>query len=168
MPDLLVRFLCLCSYIRNRLLWEDPFYAFLSPQYSSTYNLEAHYSDLVSYLLMATAPGDQIDSTIGQAIYPFNKRLKLPCYLAQVLALKCHLRDWLFQAYRLGDKDQLRRLAGREPETRLSLLRSAVESLWLYHRDVWMSTYKPFGWAELDIRLVSFFDLVLQLLESKS
>lgn len=101
---------------------------------------------------MATAPGDQTDGTIGQAIYPFNSRLKLPYYLAQVLALKCHLRDWLFQAYRAGDKEQLRKLGGPGPDTRLGMLRSAVESLWLYHRDLWMSTYKPFGWAELDIR----------------
>lgn len=138
----------------SRLLWEDPFYAFLSPQYNSTYNLEAHYTELVNYLLQATAPEGQTDSTIGQAVYPFNKRLQLPCHLAQVLALKCHLRDWLFQAYRNGDKEQLRKLGGPEESSRLGLLRSAVESLWLYHRDLWMSTYKPFGWAELDIRYV--------------
>lgn len=135
-----------------RLLWEDPFYAFLSPQYNTTYNLEAHYADLVNYLLMATAPAGKADSTIGLTIYPFNSRLQLPCYLAQVLALKCHLRDWLFQAYRLQDKEQLNKLGGPSPDTRLGMLRSAVESLWKYHRSMWMSTYKPFGWAELDIR----------------
>merc|ERR1712072_1454501 len=101
---------------------------------------------------MATAPAGEADSTIGLAIYPFNSRLQLPCYLAQVLALKCHLRDWLFQAYRLQDKEQLNKLGGPSPDTRLGMLRSAVESLWKYHRSMWMSTYKPFGWAELDIR----------------
>lgn len=127
---------------------------------------------LAEYLTLATAPDGEQDTSIGLSLYPFNVRLQLPYHIAQVLALKCHLRDWLFQAYRNQDLAQLAALAGPGPTSRLGQLRTAVDSLWRYHRTLWMTNNKvcdfsraikrksshtntlkqPFGWEVLELR----------------
>ncbi|KAI9613040.1 hypothetical protein H4Q26_010312 [Puccinia striiformis f. sp. tritici PST-130] len=81
-----------------------------------------------------------------------NERLMLPNLIAKVLGLKCHLRDRLVHAYRHNDREELVALAGPSPLSRLSRLRVLCDQTWKYHRNLWMSMYKPFGWEVLDLR----------------
>ncbi|KAL8279114.1 hypothetical protein RQP46_008572 [Phenoliferia psychrophenolica] len=89
------------------LLWEEPFYSFLSPQYQG-YDLEAHYAHVATYLSQALSTDFSVMSTTAVphsiADFPANKRLVLPCLLAKVLALKCHLRERLASAYKANDR----------------------------------------------------------------
>ncbi|KAJ1967128.1 hypothetical protein H4R35_006801 [Dimargaris xerosporica] len=120
------------------LLWEDPFLSFLSPQYNG-YDLEEHYRHLANYLFHHASQQSQ---------YPLNLRLQLPARLAQVLALKCHLRERLTQAYRLGNLFQLYQLTTERVE---NLIRH-TRMLWQYHRALWMFMYKPYGWEVVELR----------------
>jgi len=134
------------------LLWEEPFYGFLAPQYSASYDLERHYGTLAEYLSQAISDIDKSTRSIGTSVHPFNTRLQLPYHLSLVLSLKCHLRDWLSQAYLSRDLEQLNRLGGPGNGSRLGQLRIALDNLWRYHRSMWMAMYKPFGWENLELR----------------
>ncbi|KAH9821762.1 family 20 glycoside hydrolase [Melampsora americana] len=134
------------------LIWEEPFYSILSPQYAG-HDLERHYDELVQYLTKA------ISNETGTGLsrsrmeeFPLNSRLKLPKLIAEVLRLKCHLRDRLVNAYERLDYESLRALAGEGSESRMSRLIELVQTLWIYHRELWMSMYKPFGWEVLELR----------------
>ncbi|GAA5841817.1 hypothetical protein JCM9279_003115 [Rhodotorula babjevae] len=138
------------------LLWEEPFFSFLSPQYRG-YDLETHYSHLASYLEQALSsdfstmtPSISLPHSIDDL--PLNVRLKLPYLLASVLSLKCHLRERLANAYKLGDREELEALGDASERSRMSRLRGLVDELHALHRDNWMSMYKPFGWEVLDLR----------------
>ena len=137
------------------LLWEEPFFSFLSPQYQGS-NLEAHYSHLATYLGQATSAEFSTMTTISvpHSIddFPANARLRLPLLLARVLALKCHLRERLTNAYKQADAAELVALAGPDPDSRLSRLRGLVKELHETHRANWFGVYKPFGWEVLDLR----------------
>ncbi|GAA6049094.1 hypothetical protein JCM3770_003883 [Rhodotorula araucariae] len=137
------------------LLWEEPFYSFLSPQYRG-YDLESHYSHLAAYLEQALSPefSTMTRVSLPHSIndFPLNTRLRLPFLLASVLSLKCHLRERLVGAYRSGDREELEALSGRGTLSRMSRLRALVKELHALHRDNWMSMYKPFGWEVLDLR----------------
>jgi hypothetical protein len=113
------------------LLWEDPAYSFLAPQYLAHYDLESHYGNIAAGL-------DEVlrQSPSSHAYGPLNHHLRLPYLIAEVLSLKTHLRAWLQHYYRLDDRAQLARLAGRGPDTRLGRLRQLVDELWRYHRQV--------------------------------
>ncbi|GAA5866320.1 hypothetical protein JCM8547_000738 [Rhodosporidiobolus lusitaniae] len=141
--------------ISKYLLWEEPFFSFLSPQYRG-YDLESHFSHLATYLDQALSPAFTSMSTVSlpHSIhdFPANRRLRLPFLLASVLALKCHLRERLVQAYRTGDRVEFEALAGRGEESRMSRLRALVKELHRQHRSNWMSMLKPNGWEVLDLR----------------
>jgi hypothetical protein len=115
----------------------DPMMAFLSPQYAGE-NLEEHYEIVANDLRLAIEKYDK----------PLNCRLELPARVARVLSLKCHLRERLQNAYRKGRHDEIQTLA----EGRLEQIRQEVDALWRYHRRMWMTMYKPFGWEVLDLR----------------
>jgi hypothetical protein len=117
------------------LLWEDPLTSFLSPQYAEE-PLEQHYK----------AIADHLQTKLNHPL--LNSRLELPQRLARVLSLKCHLRKHLVAAYKKHDYDALSELA----HGRLTVLRNQVDALWQYHRRMWMSTYKPFGWEVVEAR----------------
>ncbi|KAJ2959484.1 hypothetical protein NQZ79_g5082 [Umbelopsis isabellina] len=119
------------------LLWEDPMTSFLSPQYAGE-NLEEHYDAIANELQLAIEKYDK----------PFNYRLELPARVARVLSLKCHLRERLQIAYRSGYHEDLLALV----DGRVEQLVQEVESLWKYHRRMWMNMYKPFGWEIIDMR----------------
>ncbi|KAJ1923854.1 hypothetical protein IWQ60_005607 [Tieghemiomyces parasiticus] len=140
------------------LLWEDPFLSFMSPQYAG-YDLEEHYRALSNYLFhcaAAAAPASLGDAAAtapspsdGRAPrHPLNLRLQLPARLAQVLALKCHLRERLVYAYRNGNLFQLYELTVH----RLDPLIRHARMLWQYHRALWMYMYKPYGWEVVELR----------------
>ncbi|KAA1079577.1 hypothetical protein PGT21_016472 [Puccinia graminis f. sp. tritici] len=147
------------------LIWEEPFFSILSPQYAG-YDLETHYNQLSRYLDEAmgggggrgggglengekNGNGEEWRRTMA---HPMNGRLMLPKLIAKVLGLKCHLRDRLVHAYRQNDREELVALAGPGPESRLSRLRALCDETWKYHRELWMMMYKPFGWEVLDLR----------------
>ncbi|KAI9003251.1 glycoside hydrolase superfamily [Gaertneriomyces semiglobifer] len=125
------------------LLWNDPLYGFLGPQYQNlNIDLESVYSELAKTLDAA--------STQELALYPLNSRLQFPAKIARVLSLKANLRQYLQQAYKSDNpKAQLYQLA-RGP---IRELRKAVDALWRYHRDnIWLSTYKPYGSEIVEMR----------------
>ncbi|TPX54762.1 beta-N-acetylhexosaminidase [Powellomyces hirtus] len=124
------------------ILWNDPFYGFLSPQYQNM-NLEAHYEQIATYLRAATS-----EETVS--LYPLNGRLTFPALIAETLTIKCGLRDRLVAAYKSDDPNrQLFELARGTVQN----LRQSVDTLWRYHRDrIWLSTYKPFGMEVVELR----------------
>ncbi|WAR62233.1 hypothetical protein PtB15_14B328 [Puccinia triticina] len=141
------------------LIWEEPFFSILSPQYAG-YDLETHYNRLSKYLDEAMGGGGRLENAHNARghewtrtmEHPLNSRLMLPNLIAKVLGLKCHLRDRLVHAYRQNDREELVALAGPGPLSRLSRLRALCDQTWKYHRDLWMLMYKPFGWEVLDLR----------------
>ncbi|SCV70502.1 BQ2448_1896 [Microbotryum intermedium] len=141
--------------IAKFLLWEDPFFSFLSPQYRG-YDLESHYLRVATYLEQALSSDFSAMTTIAVPHsvddFPANKRLQLPYLLARILSLKCHLRERLVHAYRHADHVEFTALAGPAKESRLSRLRGLVKQLKRVHRRHWFSLYKPFGWEVLDLR----------------
>jgi len=131
------------------LFWEEPFFSILSPQYAG-HDLERHYEAVAGWMEAGIQRvGGEED---GVSEYPMNARLELPRLIGKMLALKCHLRERLVQAYANNQRDLLLDLAGSHPDSRLSRLRALCDQTWKYHRDLWMSMYKPFGWEVLELR----------------
>jgi hypothetical protein len=116
----------------------------LSPQYNSNFDLQRHFDDLATYLVHATmddyAQTNQDRPPQKRSDFPFNRRLKLPLILSQILSLKTHLRDLLAYEYKLGQLDRLAALAGPAKESRLSRLRTLLDEMRDYHRSVRLST----------------------------
>ncbi len=117
------------------LLWQDPILGFLDPLVEGV-PLRSHYEELAEELAEA-AEADE-----------FSARLHFPEQIARVLSIKCHLRRHLAAAYRDGDKTRLRGLM----QGALADLRCETEKLWKRHRDMWLSTYKPFGLEVIECR----------------
>lgn len=67
---------------------------------------------------------------------------------ASVLSVKSEVGIALEKAYRSGDREELKRLAGEV----LPELRRKVRDLRSFHRRLWMDVCKPVGWEVLDIR----------------
>lgn len=120
---------------------QEPFYSFIDPQYRA-YDLEKHYASLAAQLYKSLSER-HYDSPNSM-----HNRLEFAALIASTLALKCHLRERLRAAYLVGNIPVLRDLA----QGRLMRLRRQVDQLWKFHRNMWMSTYKPFGWEVLEIR----------------
>ncbi|GAA5905950.1 beta-N-acetylhexosaminidase [Sporobolomyces salmoneus] len=141
--------------IAKYLLWEEPFYSFLSPQYQG-YDLESHYTHLATYLEQALSSdfSSMTSISLPHSVddYPANKRLQLPYLLASILSLKCHLRERLVNAYKADDRVELEALGGKAANTRMNRLRSLVKQLHSLHRSNWFDLYKPFGCEVLDLR----------------
>ncbi|KAK0529924.1 hypothetical protein OC834_003490 [Tilletia horrida] len=105
----------------------------------------------------ADSQDDSASATVpNPSTHPLNARLVLPYLLAQALSLKAGLRRELHEAYRAQNWEVLRALGGKGESSRLGRLRVAVERLWRYHREVWMSMYKPFGWETVELRYGGF------------
>ncbi|MBU4199606.1 MAG: beta-N-acetylhexosaminidase [Verrucomicrobia bacterium] len=118
------------------LLWQDPLLGLLDPQVADPSALAAHYAALSETLFRAA------DTTSG------DRRLIFPASLARVLASKCVLRGQIADAYRAGDRKRLRSMLAHE----LPFLRQAVDDLWVQHRQLWLSLYKPFGLEVIECR----------------
>ncbi|KAI8098746.1 family 20 glycoside hydrolase [Halteromyces radiatus] len=155
------------------LLWEDPMLGFLTPQYNDE-DMETHYGEIAHHLFTAFDHVEdnhdmQLEDPIKQ--YPLNNRLELPARVAMVLSLKCQLRQRCAAAYRARDYAQLYDLT----TNRLTQLRNQVEALWQYHRRLWMTMYKPFGWEVLELRygglmtrLATMYDRLMAYLTKKN
>lgn len=85
--------------------------------------------------------------------------------LCAVLALKAEQGLRITDAYRAGDKAELRRIA----EVELPELMRRVQQLHAYHRQCWHQTNKAFGWDIMDLRygglLMSLNTAVARLLD---
>ncbi|KAI8816268.1 glycoside hydrolase superfamily [Fimicolochytrium jonesii] len=124
------------------ILWNDPFYNFLLPQYRDL-NLDRIYSEIATRL-RSVSSGDML------TMYPLNRRLKFPYLLADTLRHKSLLRTHLVAAYKSADPARALYAFAHGP---LATLRTALDTLWRYHRDhVWLATYKPFGMEVLEMR----------------
>jgi N-acetyl-beta-hexosaminidase len=117
------------------LLYEDLLLGLWEPQYQVE-SLPAHYAALASRLETAASAGGA------------DSRLAFPAKIARVLAAKTALRPRLVKAYRVGDREALTRMA----EAELPALLAEVEELWRMHRELWLSTYRPFGLEVIDMR----------------
>ncbi|KAH9245311.1 hypothetical protein BASA81_017220 [Batrachochytrium salamandrivorans] len=125
------------------ILWQDPIYSFLSPQYRNQ-NLEVHFSEISKYLFAAS-------SETAVATYPLNYRLRFPALLAQTLQLKCNLREICIAAYR-SSVDRRGKVA-EVVETVVKPLMQAARDLHMFHRDqVWRAMFKPYGLEILEMR----------------
>jgi hexosaminidase len=139
------------------LLWQDPLLPVTDPNLLDL-DLRNYYSQLATRLASAAAkPG-------------LAQRLRMPAALAHVLSLKCHLHRDLAYAYQMGDWTRLCEIAEHD----LPALRAAVDTLWRTHRDLWLSTNKPFGLEVLEMRygglrtrLESLADRLVQYLEGE-
>ncbi|KAJ1679951.1 hypothetical protein EV182_000981 [Spiromyces aspiralis] len=147
------------SNMSKWLLWEDPILSFMSPQYADI-DLQSHFTMLANNALYKAHTASALSFTR----YPLNRLLRLPGLLARVLALKCHLREDLVNAYRTGDRAKLLEIA----RTRIQALLEAERELWLFHRTRWHRIYKPFGWEVLELRyggltarLQTFYDRII-------
>ncbi|MBE3576187.1 MAG: family 20 glycosylhydrolase [Limnochordales bacterium] len=126
------------------LLWQDPLLAIMDPLVEGL-PLREHYEKLAQALFTAAEKANgasQWDSS------RWGRRLLFPAHLAHALALKSELRRRLAEAYSRGDRAALRQMLA----TDIPALRAAVEDLWHIHREIWMSTYKPFGWEVVEGR----------------
>ncbi|MCX7590912.1 MAG: beta-N-acetylhexosaminidase [Kiritimatiellae bacterium] len=117
------------------LLWQDPFLSIMDPHVRIS-AVARHYAQLA----------DELSRAAGAS--GLATRLGFPAAIARVLALKVPLRKAAANACRKGDRHQLRRIA----EKQLPELLTALDDLWMCHRRMWLSTYKPFGWEVLENR----------------
>ncbi|MDX1681566.1 MAG: beta-N-acetylhexosaminidase [Phycisphaeraceae bacterium] len=124
--------------VSRHLLWQDPALALLDPMLDET-DLTDWYRKVADDL-RAAIPDEPDDTLAG--------RLAYPAAIAEVLELKVHLRRDLHEAVTAGDRDRARTLA----DERLAELRRRVDTLWQIHRDMWMKTYRPFGWEVIESR----------------
>jgi len=116
------------------LLWEDPLLSILDPQIDT--DLRGYYAGLADTLETAMRQGG------------LNARLAFPAALARALSLKVNLRRDLHAAYLAGDKIRLQQLL----DTDVAATREAIDTLWRTHRNMWMTTYNPFGWEVIELR----------------
>ena len=117
------------------LLWQDPLFAIADP-HMKPWEWRGHYERLARELFrFARRRG-------------LSARLEYPARIADALALKSGLRRDLERAYRRRDRRALSKIAARD----IPALQKAVRSLWEYHREMWMRTYKPFGWEVIEHR----------------
>ncbi|KAJ3017655.1 hypothetical protein HKX48_003437 [Thoreauomyces humboldtii] len=124
------------------ILWNDPFYSFLSPQFRGI-DLGSYYQEIAANLRRAC-------SAASDGLYPLNGRLEFPTLIAEALSIKCGLRDRLVAAYKSRDSKELLYELARGP---VQQLRDAVDILWRHHRDrIWLATYKPFGMEVMESR----------------
>ncbi|KAI8929920.1 glycoside hydrolase superfamily [Entophlyctis helioformis] len=128
------------------ILWQDPLYSFLSPQYHDQ-DVELHYTEMAKYLVAASS------DEVSLQTYPLNRRLRFPALIAHTLSLKANIRDRCVQAYKAASvADRVQQL-GHILDTRIRPLQRALEELHQFHRGrVWLDTYKPFGLEIVEMR----------------
>jgi hexosaminidase len=120
--------------ISKSLLWDDPLIGLWQPQKNGA-KLNAYYSKL----------SKELKKEVAKKI---NKRLMLPYLLADVLSLKADFPELLQDAYLKKNKKALKKMLN---ET-LPAIITKVRKLNLYHRKLWLSNYKSFGWEVIERR----------------
>lgn len=116
------------------LLWQDPMLSIMDPHIWRP-ELRKHYEKVAGDLQKGITRG------------MISERLTYPMLIARAIAARVNLRKDLSAALKRKDKDGLRKLMSE-----VKAARQAVKTLWCYHRTMWLSTYKPFGWEVLEHR----------------
>lgn len=124
------------SNVSKWLMWDDPIIGLCEP-----------FQEVESYRQDYAKLAGQLEEAATKDL-PFAKRLAFPAQIARVLTLKCDVRKNLVRAYDAGDKASIAELLEKEVKP----LVSELEKLWRIHRDMWLSTYKPFGLEVIEIR----------------
>jgi hexosaminidase len=117
------------------LLWQDVLMGLYDDNIKGL-PMNTHYADLK----------DRLDSVAGRS-GNYNTLFEFYRQLAHVLSIKSELGIRVKEFYDAGDKQKL-----AESIQQLSLLQENTDGLRKLHRELWLSTYKPFGWEVLDIR----------------
>ena len=117
------------------LLWQDMLLGLMEPRIGGL-SLREHYHNLSETLFEA----------VGNS--RASLRLLFPAQVAKVLSYKCELRRNLVTAYLAQDRAAIRRIMSGD----LQSLRQATQKLWKCHREMWLATYKPFGWEVIEQR----------------
>ncbi len=117
------------------LLWDDMLIGLCEPLQEGR-SFKKHYARLAA----------DLKKKIGAD--PASMRLEFPMQLAKVISMKCDLRKELVAAYRKKDRIKLSQLL----KTELKPLHAEMKKLWLVHRRLWLSTYKPFGLEYIEVR----------------
>ncbi|MES2310342.1 MAG: beta-N-acetylhexosaminidase [Verrucomicrobiota bacterium] len=121
--------------ISKWLLWDDPLLGIAQPHLPQK-SLMSHYTRLAK------------DLTNGINQLPGDHRLRFPAQLARVLALKSDLHSKLVSAYKSKNKKELRKIQMND----LVPCQKEVKILWLLHRELWLTLYKPFGLEVIEQR----------------
>ena len=122
--------------VTKGLLWDDPLLGLMDGYRNVIPRLD-HYADIARALKLAS-----------QQRVPHMRRLRFPAALAEAVALKHRLRCDVMAAYRRSDRRRVRVLMRRD----LPKVMRAVKIMWVEHRALWESTYKPFGFEVLEGR----------------
>ena len=120
--------------ISKALLWDDPLLGLWQPQKNGL-KLNAYYAKLSQELKKEVAK-------------KAHQRLMLPYLLADVLSLKADFPELLQDAYLKKNKKALKKML----DTTLPAIITKVRKLNLYHRKLWLSNYKSFGWEVIERR----------------
>ncbi len=123
------------SSASKSLFWQDPLLPLVDANVADL-PIRETYSELANNLFHASEYNDASES------------LQHPALIAQVISLKTDLRRKLVKAYKVGDKELVKQIAG----TQLKELTATVKKLWREHRETWMKMNKPFGWEVLEAR----------------
>ncbi|MCR2821707.1 beta-N-acetylhexosaminidase [Lederbergia panacisoli] len=118
------------------LLWQN-ILAGLFDKNIEGLNLGEHYAKLAERMHESIERNGEFD-------YVFTLLEKV----SSVLAIKAEIGLQITSAYKGKRNEELQRLSN---ET-LKELKSRVEDLRLYHRDIWFKTNKAFGWEIIDLR----------------
>jgi hexosaminidase len=119
--------------ISKLLLWQDPLLSIIDPQMPQS--PRNYYLGLAEELTALSRESG-------------NARLCFPAQVAKVLGLKCELHQRLVAAYEKQDRKALQSILDGD----LAELRTAVDTLWKIHREMWLATYKPFGLEVIENR----------------
>jgi hypothetical protein len=120
------------SNISKWLLWDDPLIG-LCEAHRDNKSFSQHYKELANELFCYSAKDD---------------RLRFPAQIAKVLSIKSDLRIKLVAAYLNKNINEMEVLL----KTEIEPLLAEVTLLSEIHREMWLSTYKPFGLEVIDIR----------------
>lgn len=118
------------------IFYQDPLLGIFDRQYGTS-GLDLYYSELAEQLKEA---GKRAGG--WTLLYGYYETL------ARILAAKATLGSRIFNAYRSGDKETLRSVAGQE----LPRLAALTEELKSRREQIWMQEYKANGFEVLDIR----------------
>jgi len=113
------------------LLWDDPLLGMWRKQLGNL-ALDKYYSNLSKELFNLAKK---------------SKLVSFPAQIARVLSIKYNLREKIVRAYKGKKYLELEKHCDN-----ITTLEKEVRKLWKLHRDLWFSTYKPFGWEVLDVR----------------
>lgn len=118
------------------LLWQDPLLGLYDKDIEGI-DFAKHYEEMEDIIQRHIKNNEDLG-------YIF----RVPYALCSVLRIKSQIGNRMRENYLSQNNEQLKIIA----ECELPELYRRIEKLRIEHRDLWMKTYKPFGWEVLDLR----------------